>query len=98
MLPVGFSDHFMVIGTVFINGVKPTSAYWHFNTELLNDGHFRQCFRYLWSTWKLEKAKYSSLQQWWDIGKIQIQQSVICNFVISTLLTSLETPTDQSKI
>jgi hypothetical protein len=64
-------------GTVFINGVKPKSAYWHFNTDLLNDGHFRQCFIYLWSTWKLEKAKYSSLQQWWDIGKIKIQKC--CN-------------------
>ena len=34
MSPVGFSDHFMVIGTVFISGVKPKSAYWHFNTDL----------------------------------------------------------------
>ena len=77
MSPVGFSDHFMVICTVFINGVKPKSAYWHFNTELVNDGHFRQCFIYLWGTWKLEKAKCMSLQQWWDSGKIKVQQ--FCN-------------------
>ena len=41
LCPVGFSDHCLLIGEVFISGVKPRSAYWHFNTVLLNDGHFR---------------------------------------------------------
>lgn len=34
LCPVGFSDHCLLIGNVFINGVKPKSAYWHFNTVL----------------------------------------------------------------
>lgn len=40
--PVGFSDHSLLMGVVFINHVKPRSAYWHFNTSLIDDGHFRE--------------------------------------------------------
>lgn len=35
--PVGFSDHGLVSCNVFITNVKPRSAYWHFNTVLLQD-------------------------------------------------------------
>ncbi len=33
--PVSFSDHHMVLGFFFLNQIKPHSAYWHFNTNLL---------------------------------------------------------------
>ena len=32
---------------------------------------------YFWERWRSEKGSFVSLQQWWDIGKIQIQQ--FCN-------------------
>ena len=40
--PVGFSDHSMVICEVL------KLAYWHFNTALLLDVHFREVFIYFW--------------------------------------------------
>ena len=75
--PVGFSDHCLITEVVFINDVKPKSAYWHFNITLLSDAHFRKCFSIFWERWRAQKASFVSLQQWWDIGKIQIQQ--FCN-------------------
>lgn len=44
--PVGFSDHSMVVACVFINSVKIKSAYWHFNSALLEDAHFCKCFSF----------------------------------------------------
>ena len=44
ILPSGFSDHSMVSCCVFIANVKHKSAYWHFNTALLLDAHFRETF------------------------------------------------------
>lgn len=35
--PVGVSDHSLVQCTFFIQNVKTSSAYWHFNTSLLED-------------------------------------------------------------
>uniref|UniRef100_A0A3B5PPF5 Reverse transcriptase domain-containing protein n=1 Tax=Xiphophorus maculatus TaxID=8083 RepID=A0A3B5PPF5_XIPMA len=77
LCPVGFSDHCMIIGNVFINNLRPKSAYWHFNTVLLNDGCFKKGFCFFWKQWRLMKCQFTSIQQWWDIGKIKIQQ--FCN-------------------
>ena len=46
ILPVGFTDHFMMSCNVFIANVKHKSAYWHFNTALLLDVHFRENFTF----------------------------------------------------
>jgi len=43
ILPSGFSDHSLVICSVFIANIKSKSAYWHFNTLLLQD-HFLRMF------------------------------------------------------
>lgn len=75
--PVGFSDHSMVVACVFINFVKIKSAYWHFNNALLEDAHFCKCFSFFWLGWKSKKSSFTSIQQWWDIGKVQIQK--LCN-------------------
>lgn len=75
--PVGFSDHSMVIISVFINSIRNKSAYWHFNCAFVEDFHFRNCFRFFWEKWKLQKENFISLQQWWDTGKLQIEQ--FCN-------------------
>lgn len=72
--PVGFSDHSMVLASVFIKFLKVKSAYWIFNSALLQDLHFKKCFEFFWKEWKNKKAMFSSVQQWWDLGKKQIQQ------------------------
>jgi exonuclease III len=75
--PVGFSDHFLLVGTVFISRVKPKSAYWHFNISLLNDCTFKKCLTFLWEEWRCKKHEHSSLQQWWDLGKVRVKQFCI---------------------
>ena len=71
--PVGFSDNFLLVGTVFINWVKPKSVNWHFNIALLNDCTFKKCLIFLWEEWSCRKHEHSSLQ-WRDLGKVQVQQ------------------------
>lgn len=73
MNPVGFSDQSAVLCSVLVNYVKSSSAYWHFNTSLLDDKHFKDSFTLFWDVFKQQKYLYSSLQQWWDCGKVQIK-------------------------
>lgn len=74
IIPVGFSDHSLVSCSLFLESVKPKSAYWHFNTNLLADGHFREVFLFFWKEFRTTKSCFKSLQQWWDCGKVQIKQ------------------------
>ena len=74
MTPVSFSDHFLVRCRVFIANFKHRSAYWHFNVSLLNDANFIESFRFFWTSFRKEKRDFSSYRQWWDHGKILIQQ------------------------
>ncbi len=72
--PLSFSDHNMVSCKCLLNSVKPKSAYWHFNTNLLNDKFFFESFKAFWEVFKKTKSSFKSLQQWWDYGKVQIKQ------------------------
>jgi len=72
--PVSFSDHHMVLGFFFLNQIKPHSAYWHFNTNLLCSKDFEDVFKVFWEDFKKTKASFQDIQQWWDFGKIQIKQ------------------------
>lgn len=74
IVPVGFSDHSMVLCSFSFGNIKPKSAYWHFNTALLEDNSFKEMFVYFWKIFKEEKRLYPTLQQWWDIGKVRIKQ------------------------
>lgn len=46
--PVMFSDHAMVTAGIFINFLKRKSAYWIFNSVLLEDLHFKECLEFFW--------------------------------------------------
>lgn len=74
IFPVGFSDHSLVTCFVFLNSIKPKSAYWHFNSNLLADKHFREVFTNFWTGFRNTKSSYKTLQKWWDCGKTQIKQ------------------------
>lgn len=74
IIPVGISDHSLVQCSVFIKNVKCNSAYWHFNVTLLSDNVFKKAFECFWNNYRQTKSEYSSLQQWWDVGKGKIKQ------------------------
>ncbi|KAI4890612.1 hypothetical protein NFI96_004370 [Prochilodus magdalenae] len=69
--PVGFTDHCMVQCAFRKPRVKPRSAYWHFNTALLDDANFRESFMFFWDTFRLQRPSFSSVLEWWDMAKIQ---------------------------
>ncbi|TWW59346.1 Transposon TX1 uncharacterized 149 kDa protein ORF 2 [Takifugu flavidus] len=74
IVPVGVSDHSLLKCEFFIQNVKTSSAYWHFNTALLEDHAFRQALQVLWDAHRLRKPMFSSLHRWWDFGKTVTQQ------------------------
>lgn len=72
--PLSFSDHSMVQCSVFLNSIKPRSAYWQLNTNLLSDKYFKSTFKLFWDDFRTTKSSFKSLRQWWDFGKVQIKQ------------------------
>lgn len=72
--PVGFSEHSLLKCEVFFKCVKPKSAYWHINNILLDDEHFKDVFKAFWANMQMTKSNFQTLQQWWDLAKVQIKQ------------------------
>ncbi|MBN3292510.1 YTX2 protein, partial [Polypterus senegalus] len=73
IVPTGFSDHSLVCCTLICNTYRPRSPYWHFNTLLLKDQNFKELFVHFWGGWKDMKKEFTSLQQWWEVGKSHIR-------------------------
>ncbi len=61
-------------GFFFLNQIKPHSAYWHFNTNLLCSRDFKDVFKVFWEEFKKTQDSFKDLQQWWDFGKVKIKQ------------------------
>lgn len=72
--PVGISHRSLVQASIFIKDGKCNSAYWHFNVGLLSDTVFKGAFKCFWRIFRETKSEYSSLQQWWDVGKGKIKE------------------------
>ncbi|XDV54613.1 hypothetical protein PO909_022862 [Leuciscus waleckii] len=73
IIPVGFSDHSLVLCSVSMKCMKYKSAYWVFNTSLLNDNNFMDSFNFWGENFTQQKHFYASLLQWWDCGKVLIK-------------------------
>ena len=71
---MGVSDHSLVQWSIFIQNVKTSSAYWHFNTALLEDRSFREAFSFVWLSHREQKSMFTAVQKWWDYGKTVIKQ------------------------
>ncbi len=74
IIPVGFSDHSLVKCSVTMGSLKPKSAYWHLNANLLCDCLFQDSFKEFWVGFRSRKSSFQSLQQWWDFAKTQTRQ------------------------
>ena len=59
--PVGFSDHCLV-SSVFIKNVRLKSAYWQFNSVLLNDQAFKSTFKLFWSSHRESRPAFTCIQ------------------------------------
>lgn len=71
--PTSMSDHHFVYMSMSVLSTKPYQAHWHFNSRLLHDHIFVHSFDLLWKSWREERFSYASLNQWWDLGKVQIK-------------------------
>ena len=48
-MPVGFTDHSLVLCHVVMKNVLPRRAYWHFNSVLTFDKGFKEALSYFWA-------------------------------------------------
>lgn len=64
----------MVCCSLILNSIRPNSAYWHFNSSLLNAKNFKDNFNFFSKTFRTTKNTFQSLRQWWDFGKVQMKQ------------------------
>ena len=70
---VPYSDHCLVRVDFNPACARAGSAYWHFNNRLLEDRCFRESFTRFWVKWRERQRCFSSLRQWWDVGKAHIR-------------------------
>lgn len=71
--PTFMSDHHFISMSMSVLSSKPYQTHWHFNSRLLHDHIFVHSFDLLWKSWREERFSYTSLNQWWDLGKVQIK-------------------------
>ena len=72
IFPSIFSDHHMVTVGLSCPQFHRISAYWKFNTSLLNDATFEEAFRNLWIALAETKPYFHSSNLWWDNLKTYI--------------------------
>jgi len=74
IVPAGFTDHDLVMMSFNIPDPACGSAYWSFNTSLLNDKkNFKESFRDVWGKIRSSKFEHANLRVWWDLAKSQIK-------------------------
>jgi len=71
IFPSIFSDHHMVTVGLSCPQFHRRSAYWKFNTSLLDDATFKEAFRNLWIAFAETKPYFNSSNLWWDNLKTQ---------------------------
>lgn len=75
ILPVGFSDHSVIVYDAFTRNISPKSAYWHFNYCLVSDHSFKEFLMgFFVCVFSQRKNDFACLRQWWDQGKTHIKQ------------------------
>lgn len=73
ILPVGFSDHHLVLFDLNMKTITKPNYFWHFNVKLLQDAFFCDSFKLFWNKWKMQKDSFENMCQWWDVGKVNIR-------------------------
>ncbi len=74
VVPCAFSDHSLVSVDVSIpDSIQRGPGRWILNKSLLSDETFVEIIRSFWSSWRLQKGCFSSLQKWWDMGKSKVK-------------------------
>ena len=52
-------------------------GYWKLNTSILKQKNFQKLFKLFCKDWQAQINKYSSLNLWWEIGKINLKRMAI---------------------
>ena len=74
MFPSPFSDHCAVVLKVPIPEPLPRGpGRWFFNTSFLKESAFVASVTRFWRMWQGQKASFSSIHRWWELGKDKIK-------------------------
>lgn len=81
ILPVGSTDHHLILVDLVLSPTGKPRLFWHFNFKLLHDFNFCENFKFFWANWRSKKESFPSLSQRWEVGKGQIR--VFCQQYMS---------------
>ena len=75
ILPCPFSDHSAVALSLssIPDAVPRGPGFWKLNTSILKEPDFVSEISTFWSAWRDSRDSFSSLLDWWDLGKVRIR-------------------------
>lgn len=75
--PCIFSDHDIVHLTINIDAVERGPGIWMLNSSLLNDVNYISLIETFWLSRSNKKHNFSTLSDWWEMGKHHIKHLTI---------------------
>ena len=74
LLPCPFSDHCGLRFLISVpDAVPPGRRLWKFNISILEEDAYCQLIKKFWADWRCRKPSFSSIMDWWELGKSKIK-------------------------
>ena len=65
-----WSDHSLLHCTLAVDDKQSRGpGYWKMNVSILEDDSYVDTIRFVWQQWHLERSRFGSLNEWWEVGK-----------------------------
>ena len=78
IVPFPFSDHCAVLFTFSIPDVIPPGpGLWKLNISILQEAEYVKLNADFWLKWRRTQNNYTSLSEWWELGKFKIKSLTI---------------------
>lgn len=73
IVPCSFSDHSAVLSSVVPLAVPISSGLWKLNVSVLQEPDYDRLVSDFWVGWCQRMSAFSSLSDWWEMGKSRIK-------------------------
>ena len=74
LLPCPFSDQFdLRFSKSVSDAVPPGPNLWKFNISILEEDAYCQLIKKFWADWRYRRPSFSSVIEWWELGKSKIK-------------------------
>ena len=78
LLACPFSDHCDLHFSISVpDAVPPGPGLWKFNISILEEDAYCQLIKNFWADWRYRRPSFSSVMDWWELGKSKIKGNTI---------------------